>query len=826
MNLNRALLLGHGSAREGPYSCIIRGLLNFRCYGTIHSLESMMAALLERPLKQTHIKQTHIKPRMRRLHPFLLTIALTGLIAGVLALTPSTAWAEGGSVRYSYEQIQIGGKADWVLVPHAEESLGGAVDQAMLQRAFERLRRTKRTTYGNSSIEISGRVPERARVTVTIDPDFARYSLIIIAETVYTLTEFGVPEVFFPGHATGGLTRKDVPFVAYTLNIPLWKALPPGKLSTAQVIMPDGKLVPVEDVYSQWRSNNAELRRQVYAYLKSDDVFTVVSVARMLPGLGNLSIDDMVELFSHPARQVRRTALEVLDKQHNDEKVLEAVAQAMSKEEDDQLARLYADYLGQSRAARYNVQKTFFLLKRGTDAQAAEAATALGERKGDDRVVDHLKGALKDKREPVAMAAATSLGKLGADEARIAALADAEVAPAVRAGLARDLAASRQAPARLAGLQYTATNTVDGHAAMAIAEIGKVGTDEARGVLEALLKDRVPARRHAAIAALRVLNKVESLPALADAVRAGTDVALMEEAGYSILSAQPMNAIIEQTRSRDSQVQRMAYRALGERTAKDGPSKPVFDTLEAGSRHNDVLIRGAAARALGAFANADALAVLTKMVDDRSAPVRRDVALALSHFRRGELAEQLEKYLDDTAPPVVAAAIDALESRGDARALQKIQGLITAQDANVRASALKAVTTFVPRENREAVRQHLALLSGSVADPAPTVRIAAVTQLGRFNEEMAVTSIAIQVSAEELDVRTAAIRALGQTGHRSAVPLVIRALDDPAAGVRRAAIEALGALKDSGSKASLERRIQEEKDPELVELIRSTLKTI
>ncbi|MFU8802371.1 MAG: HEAT repeat domain-containing protein [Bradymonadaceae bacterium] len=755
--------------------------------------------------------------------PNLTLWALVGLIAGALILVAVPAWAEGGSVRYSYEQVQVGGKAEWVLIPHSEESLGGTVDKATLERAFERLRRTKGTTYGKSTIEISGQVPDRARVNVKIDPDFGRFALIIMAETVYTLTEFGVPEVHFPGYATGGVRRHQVPFVGYTMTIPLWKALPPGKLTTAQVVMPDGKLVPVTDVYAQWRSNKGELRKQVYSYLKGDDVFTVISVTRMLSSLGELSVDEILGLFSHPSIQVRRVALEVLDKHHNDEKVLAAVTKALGAEKDANLSRLYADYLGKSQSARHNVEKTFFLLTRGTDEEAVEAVGALGSRKGDERVLEHLKAALEDKREAVALAAVESLGKLDADGVRITALGNTSIATGVRHNLAQDLARSRSVAARRAGLEYIATNTIDGHASMAIAELGKIGDDDARKIIEKLLGDRIPARRHAAVDAIRAMNKVESLPALAEASRKGTDASMMEEAGYSILSSKPLSAILEETKSRDSHVQRFAYRALGERAGKDGPSKQVLDTLEAGSRHQDALIRGAVARALGAIANGDALAVLEKMIEDRSAPVRRDVALALAGFRKGELAEELVKYLDDSSPLVVSGAIDALESRGDARALTKIQQLANAQDAQVRASAIKAMTTFVARENRDAVRQHMALLSGAVTDKSPTVQVAALSQLGRFNEEMAVTSIAIQVSAEDKELRAAAVRALGQTDHRSAVPLVTRALNDPAAEVRRAAIEALGALKDRSSKATLEKRVAEENDPELLELIRATI---
>ncbi|MBA2662133.1 MAG: HEAT repeat domain-containing protein [Bradymonadaceae bacterium] len=753
---------------------------------------------------------------------------LMGALVAVAIAWPVAAFAEGGSVRYSYETVEIGGQAERVLVPVGEATMGGKVDADTLQRAFETLKRAKRPTYGKSTIEITGKVPERAKVVVKIDPENARYAIIIIAETVYTLTELGIAGVEFPGNASGVVTRKDVPFAAYTLTVPLWKVLPPGNLSTTQVQMPDGTLEPVAAIYARWKSNSAELRKMVYGYLASDDVFTVITVARLLPTLGSFQPDDVISLLNHSSRPVRRVGLEVLKDQTNNEKVLAAVVKALDGEQDEETARALAAYLGQSRLAPYNVHSHYFLLARGNDEEAPKAAEALASRSGDEQVVLRLAAALEDKREPVSRAALAALGKLNADRARVEAMGSEKVAAPIRTQLAEDVAAnSKDAPSRVAALTYLAKNSPEGRSASAIAALGAMNTDESRKVVESFLGDHIAARRLAASQTLLKIGKVESLPAIVAVVRANTDAAAMEEVGYQIMSAQPMATIIEHTTSRDNLIQRLAYRAIGERAVKDGSTdKRTFDTLEAGTKHSDPLIRGAAARALGTLASADSVKVLARMVDDKSPPVRRDVALALGNFKEGELVETLNKYLTDAAPIVISGAIDALEQREDVNAWKPVWSHASHADAGVRSSALKALTTFVDRQDREAVRQVISLLGGAVTDKSETVQVAALSQLGRFNEEMAVTSIAIRVSAEEKYLRLAAVRALGNSGHPSATALVVRALEDNEVDVRRAAIESVGKLKDRSAKPSLQKRVELEKDPELVELIRATLKTI
>lgn len=753
---------------------------------------------------------------------------LSGMVVVAMAW-PAAAFAQGGSVRYSYEKVEVGGQADWVLVPIGEATASGKASEQTAQKAFEGLKRAKRATYGKSTLKLSGKFPEKTKAVVTIDPQYSRYALIIIAETVYTLTELGISGVEFPGHASGEVTRKDVPFTAYTLTVPLWKVLPPGKISGAQVQMPDGALVPSHEIDTRWKSDSAGLRALAYGYLKSDDVFTVVSVARMLPGLGNFQADAMIPLLENPARQVRQVALEVLKDQTNNEKVLAAVVQALAKEQDEEMALDFATYLGQAKQPEYSVHQQYFFLTRSKDEKvSAKAAEKLGERSGDAGVVAHLRAALEDKRESVAKAAASSLGKLKADNERIDALASDKVSAAVRMQLAEDVASgSKDTASQGAALLYLAKNSGGTRSLSAIESLGALKTDSARKSVESFLKDPLAERREAARKALQALGHVESVSSIAEAIRANTDVVVMEETGYEIMAAQSMDIIISSTSNRDNLVQRLAFRALGARAVMDkSKDKRVVDTLESGTRHKDPLIRGAAARAMGTLATADSLKVLTGMVDDKSAPVRRDVALALGNYKNGEQVDVLVKYLDDSSPEVISGAIDAMEQRQEALSWKKIWSLAEHPDAGVRASALRALTTLVDRQDKEAVRQVVSLLGGAVTDKSPLVQLQSLAQLGRFNDEMAVTSIAIRVSAEEKELRLAAIRALGAAGHLSGTPLVVRALDDSDLQVRRAAVEALGQLKDSSAKSSLQKRVELEQDAGLVELIRATLKTI
>ncbi|TXD31670.1 hypothetical protein FRC96_20395 [Lujinxingia vulgaris] len=750
--------------------------------------------------------------------------------AGTLTAVPQ-AWAQGGNVRFSYEEVRLADQRDYMLVPRAEGSLAGEVTTETLERAFESLRRAKRPTYGNSYVEVSGRVPERATVEVHIDRNHAQYALIIIAEAVYTMTEFGVPAVSFPGHADRPLTRADVPFAAYTLSVPLWKVVPPGPVTSAQVIMPDGELVAMSQVRERWASERGAVVDQVYSYLDAVQSHTVRSAVEVLPKLGELRLDAVLPLLSHEDARVRQSTLRVLEEEAGEERVLTAVAERMPDESSATLARAMAEFLGEARDKTFNVQKQFFLLRRGEDAEKLAAAEALAGFSGDERVVELLVATLSAENNELAMRAAASLEALDAHEARVAALGTDAIDAEVRLQLADDLSADdKPADVRLAGLSYIAKHRTEGHINQALNEVATLNTDAGRQALEAFLSDESARRRAAATEALVLQNNVASVAALRERAEdaSGAEEERLTEAAYTIMVGQSLDEVLTQTESRNLAVQRVAYEALGERAARQGgsPSSQVLTRLLEGSESRDDAIRGAAARALGQIGGERALTRLSEMSEDRSAEVRRSVALALGNAPSNQQADTLTAYLDDSDPRVVAAAVDAMGMRNDPSAIERIRPMATHESPAVRAAALRALTTFTIGGDTESVRRHLGLLGGAVNDPAREVKIAALNQLGRFDLAMAVTNIALQVNSEEPELRAVAVRALGNTGHASAQPLVETALRDGATEVRREAIVAMAKMPGSTKKARLQTRLESEDDPQLKALIRSTIEEI
>ena len=771
-------------------------------------------------------------PRARR-HGLAALFAAISLFASFSLLTPSEVLAQGASVRYSYQKVSLNGAEQWVLVPVADTKLavkGKSPSKSDVIKAFNALKNDKkRYVYGDTDIRIgSGRWPDGARVQVTVDPKFAKYAQVIIAEVVYTLTEMGLNGVEFPGHADGAIAREDVPFVVYTLTIPMWQAITMQGTEPAQILLPNGETLWAKDFYERWKRKDDALIQGLYSYLKSPNRDTTVYVLRKLPSLEIPYVAQVTPLLSHDSSVVRREALTVLRDERDEESVLAAVSKALTNEKDAATAAEMATFLGASKKKNYAVLDPMWRLGQGEDTKArTKAAADLATYSGDARATELLSGALDDKDANVAKAAAQSLAKMNESEAQIKALKNAKIAQDLRLAIAKDLSKDKKETAAITGLTYLATNAPEREAIRAVEGLAARSNDEtARRVAEGFLTDKTTWRRRAASEALASQKNPATLSAFAKAIRDVDEDRALEEDGYAVMVAQPLDTILGYTRDRDNVVQRLAYRAVGERAVEEKAGRKVIDTLKTGASNRDPMIRGASARALGSFANKEAEGVLKTMRADKSAQVRRDVALALGEFKDDVMLDVLVAYLDDKDPEVIAAAVDSLGARKEAGSWDRIKGYTSSKEPSIRAAALRALARLTNPEDKQTVTEVVSILSGAVNDKNEQVRTRAIEQLGTFNSGTAVMSIASQLESSEVDMQVAAIRALGTTKNSEATRLITNKLDAKEPKIRRAAALALADLGDKGAKDELKAQISKEKDDELKDLMQQTLRKL
>jgi HEAT repeat protein len=209
--------------------------------------------------------------------------------------------------------------------------------------------------------------------------------------------------------------------------------------------------------------------------------------------------------------------------------------------------------------------------------------------------------------------------------------------------------------------------------------------------------------------------------------------------------------------------------------------------------------REAIARVLGMLPDADAVPVLSSLVDG-PASVAKAAARALGGLGP-KVASQLIELLrsgDSTRRAVVLPLISSRMSAED-----EIVGCLSDPDGNVRALAAEALA-------RIAAVRHVGTLFPLLEDPNPRVvqaAAAAIQALGSKETEQLTLQAA---RSGNVRVRREALRIIRFFGYRSALPIVLSTLDEGDERLREAAIMALPYLEDPDALTALQAQAHSE----------------
>lgn len=280
--------------------------------------------------------------------------------------------------------------------------------------------------------------------------------------------------------------------------------------------------------------------------------------------------------------------------------------------------------------AKIDVDGLIKALEYEKDRQVqCDAAKALGKI-GDERAVEPLINALKNKDGDVRRESAEALGKIGDERA---------VEPLIQA-------------------LVDGTSNVSKEAAEAL---GNLGNPRALDPLVQALKDKYFVREKA-VEALGKIPDVRAIEGLIEVQRYEVRPAVMFTTEVNI--------------------------KLGAREALKKIGKPAVEPLIRALQDEDRVIREGAAWSLGEIGDERAVTPLIQALKDKHKDVRREAALALRHIGE-EATEGLIQALKDEDVEVREAAVAALENKKNERA---IEGLIQAlKDEDVRREAAEAL---------------------------------------------------------------------------------------------------------------------------------------
>lgn len=206
-------------------------------------------------------------------------------------------------------------------------------------------------------------------------------------------------------------------------------------------------------------------------------------------------------------------------------------------------------------------------------------------------------------------------------------------------------------------------------------------------------------------------------------------------------------------------------------------------------------------------------------LEDTDPAVRRNALIYLGAERKKENFGVLSKMLADPEAEVRRAAVNALAISGDSRAASTLIEKFKAEDnVNVRVNIVSALGEM---KSKGAIEMMKKLLK----DPYPAFRNEAVRALGKINSPETYPRIAAMLRDESEGVRVMAAETVARLKIAAAVPDLQKNLENPVGVVRRSAADALGAVGDISVKESLEKMLKDT-DQSVVKAAESALEKI
>lgn len=348
----------------------------------------------------------------------------------------------------------------------------------------------------------------------------------------------------------------------------------------------------------------------------------------------------------------------------------------------------------------------------------------------------------------------------------------------------------------------------------------KLAGGDAVGPLLALARSREPSARANAISMMPVIVHSAS-----DEVRKTLHGALRDESNEVKASAlrvlattgdaDDMERIMPMVNDRDPRVSAAAAAALAPlaRRYEDRALELVSDVDVTGHLASAacVVLEAIAGRAPLTSAS---LRFLEQAMLSTSAHVRRLAVDALAVNPTDEVIEVLQLGLADEERDVQIASMRALGRAGRSQPIEIL--ILGARDGELVASGLSALA-----ECSEAIAIELA--GKLIASRDALVACAAVDTLGRYTDAAARALLFKALGHPDGDVVRLALTEIVAPESDSERGLVADCLSSSNPGIRRAAIDALGKDPHRESRRIVRRRLDDESDPRVIEMILSVL---
>ncbi|GEM_PF-2644583 len=722
------------------------------------------------------------------------TKALFAALAATALLIPISASAAPVANLYVVKTVDFGGVSVPMVVPVEEPGLADSAVALRPKRAYDALKARNGAAYGNSSLRVAG-----TRATLVIDQkaDADR----VIAEVFWTLSSLGVTELQAPPAIRGPVGLEHI---GYGANVPmltvydLLSFAKASKLPSQSFVVVAGKPVPSQDAANRLAKGDNVMRKKLSEAIAGNALRPKMAVIRAVKRAKvrkayKLKADDVLPALTDHRLNVRLEALDAVIQAgvRGNKPAVAALEKVVETDTDTGIKLRAVKALSVAGVKKYNDLLQAEKLRTGSVGEALKAVDVLSKSKQVAIAAPALASALSHGEHSVREAAYKGLVTMKQYEVLFKALDNPSLNADMREKVAGVLVKNGSDEARDAALEFLITKGSVNGAISAAQEYGKRGSKAATPHLIFALRHNAVMVRRSVAKALAMIKDERAIVPLADAAQAKrADEDFMMAAASEIMKTLRLDQVRRLAKSRNMIVKRMAVMSLAP-FAKGNPAVIQLLISEMNSPNQD--IKRAAVFALARIEGQGLAPELAKLITDRDADIREQVAVALGNAEDSysKAGDQLVQMMRDREKKVRVAAILGIAKRKYQPALRNLSRMTSYPDMFILRAVFTALLALETPDNTAKLRR--AFRSGMIKRDSK-VRLLCLKSLSKGTSKEDLEAIRNASFDQSKDVKFAAIAALKGSRLAEAMEVLGLWFGDENHKVREAALDALFAI--------------------------------
>ncbi|MBN2694721.1 HEAT repeat domain-containing protein [bacterium] len=725
---------------------------------------------------------------------------------------------------YETTKSPISSFGDRILLPYFYPLETKETDIMQYKEIFSFLALKKSDLYATSKIietpEAQKKLSTDAILTVEIGTSDKKYQKEIISEMIYTFTEYGISKVLFIIDGKEQLlSRADISFTTFTLQIEMWRALPPIKLEHALILLPNKQIMKGDEFYQLLDKSDKKMVEFITQTIQNGEKLEKIAAMKSLSYLKIKDSDKyLIPFLAQNDKTLLLAALEGLSGTKKPE-ILSQIAKKTEEENSSEVLLAASNIFIASGDPKFVSKGLSFFLKYDDIDAKIDVIKKISLYKNSEIMLSLMLDDQNEKIKLMVLEYLKSATKKESFEKIKTLLNDKSEAVSL---LASNILFTQPQYKKFA-LYHQIKNSdpkISFQAAELLKDYKEIETQES---LINCLKTQKNTQTAIQCGKTSLLLKYTdaTIPTFDFALKNSEDGVVETLNGF--ISLYNEKTIIPLLENKNPLLLKyvlidLSKKYVGKKDLSIIEKVGVFLT------HESEIVRVEAVKTLTSISGKESWLKIATVSKDNSEKVRKAILESAYKYSKEEVQELLTSYISDSSNEIRVAAIRGLIDFKVTDAIPLLEQYITSSIRAIKITSLEALVKLSSKIPMEMEQKFLDLLEQDDSE----IKMWAIYGLAKTLKRTTLPFITIYGQDNDPKVRQAVVYAIGELNYseKTKIDMIYSAMDEESIDIQKEAALALGKIGQKEDIEKVKELITKEKNSDVKKILQSSLSEI